>query len=331
MTKICYWLGSLLICTLITHATAVKADPIHEAAVDGDTERMAQLLNEGVDVNAPDDAGTPLQWALFANQTAIVSLLLEHGADPNVEGSAGTPLLAATIGGNVEVVELLLDHGADSNRGDRSTPLIAAAQSGSQEIAELLLERGADPNFATFEGVTPLHQAAERGHLDIARRLVDKGADVNAITGAGKPPIHFAVVGNHTALASYLREQGAAPGEVAPIADLLASASPAEGEAEAKNLCSGCHHLEEGENYLGPSLWNVVGRPKGSVSDFKYSQVFSTLDGVWTFDALNEFLARPAEIIPGTKMNFRGLVEPQKRASLIAYLRTLSDAPVPLP
>ncbi len=82
---------------------------------------------------------------------------------------------------------------------------------------------------------------------------------------------------------------------------------------------------------MGPSLWNVVGRPKGSVSDFKYSQVFSTLDGVWTFDALNEFLARPAEIIPGTKMNFRGLVEPQKRASLIAYLRTLSDAPVPLP
>jgi cytochrome c len=112
---------------------------------------------------------------------------------------------------------------------------------------------------------------------------------------------------------------------------LLASANPAEGEAEAKNLCSGCHHLEAGNNYDGPSLWNVVGRPKGSVSDFKYSQIFSTFDRVWTFDALNEFLARSTEIIPGTSMNYRGLAELQKRANLIACLRTLSDAPVPLP
>jgi cytochrome c len=311
--------------------TGVEADPIHEAAVDGDTERVERLLDEGADVNAPDDAGTPLQWALFGGQSATARILLEHGADPNVEGPAGTPLLAATIGGDVEVVGLLLGHGADPNRGDRSTPLIAASQSGNQEIAALLLEHGADASFATFDGVTALHKAAERGHLEVARQLVDHGADVNAITAAGKPPIHIAVAGNHADLAAYLREQGAKPGKVAPITDLLASADVAAGEADAKTACSGCHHFEAGKNSIGPFLWNVVGRPRGSVSGFKYSKAFSTLGGDWTFDALNEFLARPAEIVPGTAMNYRGMAEPQKRADLIAYLRTLSDAPVPFP
>jgi cytochrome c len=89
--------------------------------------------------------------------------------------------------------------------------------------------------------------------------------------------------------------------------------------------------LESGKNYYGPSLWNAVGRTRGSVSDFAYSQAFSALDGDWTFDALNEFLARPTEVIPGNKMKFRGMVDPQKRANLIVFLRTLSDNPVPLP
>ena len=231
----------------------------------------------------------------------------------------------------MRLLPLQTSPGADPNRGDRSTPLIAAAQSGSQEIAELLLEHGADPTFSTFEGVTALHKASERGRLEIAGKLVDHGADVNAITAAGKPPIHFAIIRNHTDLAAYLREQGAAPGEVTPITDLLASADLGAGKLEAKNLCSGCHRFEKGKNYYGPFLWNVVGRPRGGVSDFSYSQAFSTLAGDWTFDALNEFLARPSEIIPGTKMDFRGMAEAQKRANLIAYLRTLSDAPVPLP
>ena len=184
----------------------------------------------------------------------------------------------------------------------------------------MLIEYGADPTVSTFEGVTALNKAAERGHLEIARQLVEHGADVNAISAAGKPPVHFAVAGDHVDLAAYLQEQGARPREVAPFTDLLASADLAAGEAEAKNECSGCHHFEEGKNYYGPFLWNIVGRPRGSVTDFAYSEAFNALCGDWTIDALNEFLARPAEIVPGTSMNYRGLTEPQKRANLIAFL-----------
>ena len=331
MTPTSRWLEMLFICTLIAFGGQAEADPIHDAAVDGDMQRVKQLLGEGADVNAPDAAGTPLQWALFAGQTEVVRLLLESGADPNIGGSSGIPLQTAIISGNIEIVGLLLDHGAEPNQGDRSTPLGAAAIKGNLQITELLLAQGADPGFATFDGITALHEAAKRGHLDIARKLVEQGADVNAITAAGRPAIHFAVLGKHTALATYLREQGAAPGEVVPITDMLASADLAQGEKEAKYSCSVCHKFERGKNYIGPHLWNVVGRSKGGVDNFAYSPALSTLEGVWKYEDLNAILARPAEIIPGTKMELIGIAEPRKRANLIAYLRTLSDDPVPLP
>ena len=73
-------------------------------------------------------------------------------------------------------------------------------------------------------------------------------------------------------------------------------------------------------------------RPKGSVSNFDYWPTFAALEGSWTFEDLNAYLAHPAQVIPGTEMgDFRGISVIQERADLIAYLRTLSDDPVPLP
>jgi cytochrome c len=53
--------------------------------------------------------------------------------------------------------------------------------------------------------------------------------------------------------------------------------------------------------------------------------------GKWTFEELDKFLTHPQGYIPGTKMTFAGFQKPTQRANLIAYLRTLSDNPVPLP
>jgi cytochrome c len=80
-------------------------------------------------------------------------------------------------------------------------------------------------------------------------------------------------------------------------------------------------------------LWNIVGRPKGSVANFTYSPALAEPEGVWTFEALNEYLARPAEVIPGNHMagEFSPMPDARERADVIAYLRTLSDNPVPLP
>ena len=46
---------------------------------------------------------------------------------------------------------------------------------------------------------------------------------------------------------------------------------------------------------------------------------------------LNHFIYKPQAAIVGTKMNYLGLKKTEDRAALIAYLRTLSDSPAPLP
>jgi cytochrome c len=55
------------------------------------------------------------------------------------------------------------------------------------------------------------------------------------------------------------------------------------------------------------------------------------LGGVWNEEVLNAFVAHPMATVPGTSMQFEGLANAEGRADLIAYLRTLSDAPSPAP
>ncbi|MBL26258.1 MAG: cytochrome Cy [Rhodospirillaceae bacterium] len=121
------------------------------------------------------------------------------------------------------------------------------------------------------------------------------------------------------------------PEKVVPLSVRLANADPAAGEKDAKK-CATCHKFDEGGgNGIGPNLWNVVGRPKGGLSDFAYSSAITDLGGDWTYEDLDAFLTSPKTYAPGTKMSFAGMSKPEARADTIAYLRTLSESPVPLP
>jgi cytochrome c len=51
----------------------------------------------------------------------------------------------------------------------------------------------------------------------------------------------------------------------------------------------------------------------------------------WTFDALNQWLYKPSAYAPGTRMSFAGITNDKQRADVVAFLRSLSDNPVPLP
>ena len=116
-----------------------------------------------------------------------------------------------------------------------------------------------------------------------------------------------------------------------PLPQLLAKADPKKGEEDTKP-CQACHNFEKGAGVkIGPPLYGVLGRPRASVPGFDYSAAMKAKGGTWTFDELFKFIKDPQAYIPGTKMTFSGEPDPQKRADIIAYLRTLSDNPLPLP
>jgi cytochrome c len=121
----------------------------------------------------------------------------------------------------------------------------------------------------------------------------------------------------------------AAPAEPLPV--LLAKADPKKGEMAAKP-CTACHNFEKGgAAKVGPPLWGIVDRPKGSVAGFAYSDGLKQKGGNWTFDDLDKFLQNPKAFVSGTKMAFAGEKDPAKEADIIIFLRTLSDNPAPLP
>jgi cytochrome c len=126
-------------------------------------------------------------------------------------------------------------------------------------------------------------------------------------------------------------EAAAEPGEAKSIGVLLASADVAKGANGAK-ACGACHDFTKGgPNKVGPNLWDIVERPRGGHEGYKYSEPMASKKDPWTYESLSAYLADPKGYIPGNKMAFGGIKNDAKRADLIAYLASLSDAPKPFP
>jgi cytochrome c len=122
------------------------------------------------------------------------------------------------------------------------------------------------------------------------------------------------------------------PEALPPIAPLLAKADVATGESTVKKLCTACHSvIEGGKAGVGPNLYGIVGAAHGHMEGFNYSAGMKAKTGSWTFGELNEWLHKPSTFVPGTRMGFAGISNDQQRADVIAYLRTLSASPLPLP
>jgi cytochrome c len=117
-----------------------------------------------------------------------------------------------------------------------------------------------------------------------------------------------------------------------PLPALLAKADAKKG-AEVAKACLSCHNLEKGAaNKTGPALWDVVERDSGKHEGFGYSEAMLARAGAkWTYEDLNKFITAPGEYVKGTKMKFGGIKNDAKRADLLAYLQSLSDAPKPFP
>lgn len=118
---------------------------------------------------------------------------------------------------------------------------------------------------------------------------------------------------------------------VAKVTEALAKANVENGKDIFKK-CSSCHSADKGGKALqGPNLWGIVGRAKGAVTGFGYSEALKAKGGEWSYDHLAQFVNNPKGFLAGTKMVFAGLNAPADVADLLGYLRSLADTPAPLP
>jgi cytochrome c len=117
---------------------------------------------------------------------------------------------------------------------------------------------------------------------------------------------------------------------IAAVAIAMSGNALAEGDAPAgkaifERTCGNCHSAQIGVNKIGPSLWDVVGRPIASLPDYNYSQKLLSMRGEWkewNRQNLDRYLTNPREVLHGVKMYFKGLPDAKDRADVIAYLET---------
>lgn len=121
------------------------------------------------------------------------------------------------------------------------------------------------------------------------------------------------------------------PEAAQPLGAILATGDAERGAKLAKTRCAACHTFDKGgANKVGPNLHGIVGRARASHEGYSYSSAMKAKGGSWTYDDLFVYLEKPSALVKGTKMTFN-LPKPQERADIIAYLRTITENPPPLP
>lgn len=162
----------------------------------------------------------------------------------------------------------------------------------------------------------------------LPKTFIDLAHHGGEITGGYKLPVATEPAGGGDAGAD------AAPAAFDPaqVVALIPKANP-ENAAGTFKKCLACHSAEKGAaSKAGPNLWGVIGRKHGSLADFTgYSEAMKAKGGDWTYADLASFLHKPKGWLPGTKMVFNGVADTGELADLVAYIRTLSDSPPPLP
>ncbi len=100
--------------------------------------------------------------------------------------------------------------------------------------------------------------------------------------------------------------------------------TPEERGRRQFNECAVCHTAKEGEaNRVGPNLFGVAGREAAQAEGFAYSKVLTESGVVWTDENLNAFIENPQGFLRGNRMAYAGQRDAEKRADLVAYLKTL--------
>ncbi|TXJ37405.1 ankyrin repeat domain-containing protein [Brachyspira pilosicoli] len=134
---------------------------------------------------------SPLQYAIFKNNTNIINTLLHYGADINRKDSLGdNALMYAARFSSAEVIDTILNYSSNSYRVVDiygNTPLHNASSLGNTNALIALMNRTPiNINIQNVNGDTPLHLAVKNNNSNTYRFLLLKGADYTIKNYDGK-------------------------------------------------------------------------------------------------------------------------------------------------
>ncbi|HZQ01459.1 MAG TPA: cytochrome c family protein [Reyranella sp.] len=111
---------------------------------------------------------------------------------------------------------------------------------------------------------------------------------------------------------------------IAPRVWAADQGDPRRGE-EIYHRCLACHALKV--NRVGPKHCGLFGRKAGTAPNYQYSSAMKKYGVTWNEQTLDHFITNPMQVVPGTKMGYAGIKDPQERADLIAYLKQATNDP----
>ena len=119
------------------------------AVMNGDTEKVEEIVNPE-NVNSKDENGrTPLMAAVYRNLTMTAEMLTKNGADVNAIDNEGFSVLYySAVHGNFESTFLLYESGVKMDKNDPAfvNILEATREQGHDHIVELLIAAEAKQN-----------------------------------------------------------------------------------------------------------------------------------------------------------------------------------------
>ncbi len=174
------------------------------------------------------------------------------------------------------------------------------------------------------EWLPGLRQGAGRG-----------GADVNApgADAVARTPIHLARFHDHAEISEYLMANGVVLPKPEPISTKAGFRRCREGPRIFRQELRRLSRQRTGQGRQGGSEPVGGRRPRQGLPRREQNtpKTLQAWEGVWTYEDLSTYLYGPTLTTPGVLMETPGVPDETERVDLIAYLRTLSDTPQPLP